>query len=135
MRWLAVACGAMSLVLWTLFARVSGMTVVSPSVLDGLRDGLGILFFSIAALGSLFISIAIAISARRSGSWGAEGSFAFWGGAFLAVVFLVSALQFVIVGRWHAVDPVVYLVVKWVLFVAVLAYLTCTLVLYRRSRR
>jgi hypothetical protein len=135
MRWLAIACGAAAVVLWTLFAKVSRMIGVCPPVLAGLRDGLGILFFAMAALGSLCVSLAVALSARKSKSWGTEGNCVFWGGAFLTVVFLVSALQFIVVGRWHAVHPVAYLVIKWVLLVWVLTYLIWTLVYSRRARR
>jgi len=99
------------------------MIGVCPPLLVGLRDGLGILFFSMAAFGSLCISVAVLLSVRKSGSWGSEGNFVFWGGVFLATAFLVSALQFVVVGQWDLVDPVVYLVVKWVLIVWVMTYL------------
>ncbi len=135
MRWLVVLCGLVSVVLWTLFVKVSRMTDLCPPLLTGLRDGLGVLFFAIAALASLLISAAMVLSARKSGSWGDEGNSVFWGAVFLAVVFLVSALQFLVLGQWHAVRPGAYLVIKWALLIGVLVYLIRALVYYRRFRR
>ena len=127
MRWFAAVCGITAILLWVFFIRVSHMADSCPALLLQLRDGLGTIVFATAALASLVLSLAVAQAARRSGTWGSEGNLVFWGGVFLAVVFVVSALQFVVVGRWHVVHPMVYIVFKFLLFIGVVIYLVYAL--------
>ena len=135
MRWLAAVCGALAVMLWAFFMKVSHMADLCPALLVGLRDGLGTMVFAMAALASLVLSLAVAHMARKSETWEAEGNPVFWGGIFLAAVFVVSALQFIVVGRWGAIHPRLYLVVKLVLFVGVIAYLVYAMRVSRRHRR
>ncbi len=132
MRWLAVVCGAMAAVLWVFFTKISLITRYCPSLLTQARDGLGMVFFSAAAAVALTVSMAVTASAVRSGSWGSEGKVAFWGGVFLSLVFVVSGLQFLLVGQWEAVPPLLYVIVKLLLFLIVIGFLIGSLIVGRK---
>jgi len=135
MRLLAVICGAMAAVLWVLFSKMNFNAHLCPSLLTPARDGLGMVFFSAAAAVALTVSIAVTVSAIHSGSWGSEGKIAFWGGVSLSFVFLVSGLQFLLVSRWEVVPPLLYVIVKMLLFIAVIGYLVGSLISNRRRRK
>ncbi|HPA48406.1 MAG TPA: hypothetical protein PLG59_19105 [bacterium] len=136
MRWLAAALGIMALILWIPFTKVSGEAQFFPTLLAFLRDSLGILTFSMAALASLVLAFSAAHTAREKQSWAStEERIVFWGALYLSLVFLVSALQFVIVGRWNLVHPAIYLVLKFLLFLGVLIYLVYSLWEYRKTRK
>ena len=135
MRWLAAIFGIMAIILWVTFSKVSNMVLYCPTLLLGMRDGVGTLAFAMAAFASLTLSASIALSAYKSDSWGAEGNVTFWGGVFLAVVFIVSALQFMLVGQWAVIHPGMYIIIKLALFLAVLGYLVNALMIARRTRK
>ncbi len=136
MRWLAAALGIMAFILWIPFTKVSGEAQFFPTLLVSLRDSLGILAFSMAALASLALAFSAAYTAREKESWVfTEERIVFWGALYLSLVFLVSALQFVIVGRWKLVHPAIYLVLKFLMFLGVLVYLVYSLWEYRKTRK
>ncbi|MFH1740499.1 MAG: hypothetical protein ABIH23_15935 [bacterium] len=135
MRWLSAACGVVAIVLWAFFMKVSHMADNCPALLVGLRDGLGTMVFAMAALASLVLSLSVADTARKSKTWDAEVNPVFWGGIFLAAVFVVSALQFIVVGRWSAIHPTLYIIIKLLLFIGVIGYLAYALQVSRRDKR
>ncbi len=117
-----------------MFWEINRIILILPASIFHLRNELALLFFSSAALFSATVSAFVLRQGLKDSFWDEGSKLVFYGGLLLALVFLITGLEFLFLGEYHFENQFPFFILRSILLILLIIVLLKGLRYERRKR-